>query len=152
MSLLQFPALRKSKDKESRGMRRCLVSCNTRLGRQLVESLPGMGQALGSIPTHGQWRQKDQKFKVILDYIASLSSAWLYKKESVSKKKSKIKTKPNKYRAMYTWHTDVSKPYVWLSLPHRPLKSRGINQWPTVYIHSVWRVGVWTERSRDCVS
>jgi hypothetical protein len=50
-------------------------------------------------------RRRDRKikeFKVILDYIASLSSAWLYKKESVSKKKSKIKTKPNKYRAMYT--------------------------------------------------
>jgi hypothetical protein len=28
-------------------MRRCLVSCNTRLGRQLVESLPGMHKGHG---------------------------------------------------------------------------------------------------------
>ena len=49
--------------------------------------LPGMQEAVGSIPSTTQlgvvvhtcvrrWRQQNQKFKVILSYLASLRSAW----------------------------------------------------------------------------
>lgn len=86
------------------------------IAAQLVESLPSIHKALGSVPSIKTgfvahtiipaWRrQEDQKFKGILGYTASLRLAWATEdaiSKQISKKRSKKKREREKTKTKQT--------------------------------------------------